>query len=218
MPNTHDRSPQNEIFFLKLLELTKFGKEAVSNNRIKDELGWDEKTYNKVKNYHIDGRKVRTSQGRGGLLNVTYQPAETFISYAHEDKSIMESLATHLSPLHRLGLIRLWHDKKLNAGAVLDKEIAGKLNNAEVVIMLVSADFINSDYCFSREMIAALENHRKNKTKIIPILARSCYWQLSPFSSLLLANTKAIASHENQDEALVSVVEEIKKVLDARNT
>ena len=100
-----------------------------------------------------------------------------FFCYAHEDEALLNKLKTHLRPLQRQGLIDIWHDRDISAGTDWELEISKHLNEAEVILLLVSPDFIDSDYCYSRELKRALERHVKGEANVIPIILRHLYWQ-----------------------------------------
>jgi hypothetical protein len=79
-------------------------------------------------------------------------PIEIFISYSHKDEALREQLGTHLSLLRREGVIDEWHDRRIDAGQEWAGEIDAHLNSAAVILLLVSADFLASDYCYNLEM------------------------------------------------------------------
>ena len=80
------------------------------------------------------------------------QPVEVFISYSHKDDRMREELETHLSLLRRRGVIAAWHDRRITAGREWANAIDDHLERAAVILLLVSADFLASDYCYDREM------------------------------------------------------------------
>jgi hypothetical protein len=82
--------------------------------------------------------------------------ATAFISYSHRDEAFRHELETHLAPLRRQGLLSVWHDRRIPAGDLLDETISENLENADLLLMLISADFVASEYCYTREMNRAL--------------------------------------------------------------
>ena len=136
-----------------------------------------------------------------------------FISYSHQDEGLMKELRSHLSPLRRTGVIDDWCDHEIKAGSDLDAEIARKLEEADLILLLVSSNFIDSEYCYSKEMKKAFEQHYNRKSIVIPIIIRPCDWESSPLSKLKLLpkDGKAVTSWMNIDEAWTNVVNEIKK-------
>src|SRR6266516_1936823 len=111
----------------------------------------------------------------------TTGPAITvFISYAHEDEALLQQLHTHLSSLTRQGLIATWYDRQLVAGTDWAGEIDAHLEQASIILLLVSADFIASRYCYEVEMKRALERHKAGQARVIPIALRPADWKGMP--------------------------------------
>lgn len=100
-----------------------------------------------------------------------------FFCYAHEDEALLNKLKTHLRPFQRQGLIDVWHDRDISAGTEWEREIKKHLNEARIILLLVSPDFMNSDYCYSVEMKRALERHDRKEALVIPVILRPIYWQ-----------------------------------------
>ena len=137
--------------------------------------------------------------------------ASLFFCYSHRDESLRDQLEVHLAGLQRKGLIRTWHDRRITAGDAIDAAISAQLGEADVVLLLVSPDFIASDYCYAVEMTRALEQHEQGTTIVIPVILRPCDWTGLPFSHLLALPTdgRPITSWPNIDAAFMSVVEGI---------
>ncbi len=144
-------------------------------------------------------------------------PAKIFCCYAREDEALLNKLRAHLRPLQREGLIELWHDRDISAGAEWDREISEHLNAAQVILLLVSPDFMNSDYCYGVEMKRALERHARGAARVIPIILRHVYWQGAPFGQLqaLPTDAKPITDPywHNLDMGFFNVAEGIRKVV-----
>src|SRR6266568_6990036 len=111
-------------------------------------------------------------------------PVEIFCSYAHEDEAWRQKLETHLSLLRRQGLISLWHDRLIAPGTNWAKALDTHLETASVILLLVSADFFASDYCYGIEMKRALERQEVGEARVIPILVRPVEWNSAPFAYL----------------------------------
>jgi hypothetical protein len=141
---------------------------------------------------------------------------EIFFSYAHEDESLRDELAKHLKLLERQGIIKSWHDRNITAGEEWKNAINANLESSEIILLLISADFLASDYCYDIEMKTALERHDRNEARVIPIILRSVDWHRSPFGKLAALPTdgKPITSWPNQDEAFTDVVKGLRKVID----
>ena len=100
-----------------------------------------------------------------------------FCCYAHEDEALLNKLKTHLRPLQREGLTDFWYDRDINAGAEWGREIDRRLNKSLIILLLISPDFMNSDYCYGIELARAIERHRNEEAIVIPIILRPCSWQ-----------------------------------------
>jgi len=128
---------------------------------------------------HLE-RRAAASHNRFGAVPVA-RPAqrtamsdiELFYSYSHKDEALKDQLVSHLSNLRRQGIIREWHDRKIGLGTEWAKEIDEHLNSADVILLLVSADFIASEYCHEIEMKRAMERHESGEARVIPVILRS---------------------------------------------
>ncbi len=104
-------------------------------------------------------------------------PVKIFFCYAHEDEQLLNKLKNHLFPLKRAGLIDVWHDRDISAGTDWEQQIKSHLNQAQIILLLISPDFMASDYCYSIEMQRVLERHDLGEARVIPIILRHVYWQ-----------------------------------------
>src|SRR5260370_21075981 len=143
-----------------------------------------------------------------------------FYCYAHKDKRLRDELEKHLSHLKRLDLIVEWHDRDISAGTEWEYEINAHLNSASIILLLISPDFIASEYCYSIEMTRAMERHEAGEARVIPIILRPTYWKSSPFSKLqvLPTNGRPVIKWQSRDEALLDVVEGIRQVVKELNS
>jgi tetratricopeptide (TPR) repeat protein len=107
-----------------------------------------------------------------------------FISYSHQDDGLRGELRKHLRPLERGGLVDTWDDREIPAGAGWADEIDQRLESADIILLLVSADFINSEFCYGKEMKRAMERHqdKDDRAITIPIIVRTCDWHTAPFA------------------------------------
>ena len=126
----------------------------------------------------------------------------------------------HLEPLRRQGLIDVWHDRKIKAGEEWERAISKYLQKADVILVLVSVDFINSSYCYDIEMELALERHASQKARVIPVILRNCLWENTPLRKLqaLPKDGRAVKTWRDVDEALTSVAEGIRTVAEELQT
>ncbi len=143
-------------------------------------------------------------------------PIEVFFSYAHEDEALRDELAKHLRLLQRRGVIQSWHDRQIGAGIEWEAEIAAHLESARIILLLISADFLDSDFCYDNELKRALERHKNNTARVIPIILRDCDWQEAEFGKLqaLPKNAKPVTSWANLDEAWTDVVRGIRNAIE----
>lgn len=140
------------------------------------------------------------------------KPVQVFIAYSRTDEPLKEELVKHLSPLRRQGLIRDWHDRRIAPGVDWNREIDAHLSLCVIFLPLISADFINSDYCYGIEMQRALERHQKEEALVIPVILRPCDWMILPFGRLqaLPKDGKAVTRWDNQDEGFTDVARGIR--------
>ena len=146
-----------------------------------------------------------------------HRPVTLFYSYAHKDERLRDELETHLKLLQRRGLITAWYDRKIEAGEEWKQKINDNLETADIVLLLISADFIASEYCYEKEMKRALERHKKGEAHVIPIIVRDVNWSKSPFSWLqaLPKDGLAVTKWTDKDSAWRNVAEGIERVIEA---
>ncbi len=151
------------------------------------------------------------------LKSQSTKGAKVFISYSHKDEQYLEALEAHLALLRRQSIIENWHDRKIEAGTEWSHEISDNLRNADIVILLISADFLASDYCYDTEVKQALAKHNAGEAVVIPIIIRPCDWGAAPFAQLqaLPRNAKPISAFENQDEAFLEIAKAIRQIAES---
>lgn len=144
------------------------------------------------------------------------RPLTIFYSYAHKDEELRESLEKHLSLLKRTGYVEYWHDRCLTAGTDFSKKISSELENANIILLLVSSNFLASDYCCQIEMKKALERHEKQEARVIPIIIKPADWSGAPFGHLLSLPKDGypVTLWTNQDEAWTDVAKGIRAVIE----
>ncbi len=136
-------------------------------------------------------------------MNSEPGPTEVFYSYADADEALRKELEKHLSILQRQGLISSWYDRRIVAGTDWAKAIDTHLETASLILLLISPDFLASDYCTGREMKRAVARHRAKEARIIPILLRPVEWHGAPFEHLqaLPTDGRSVTEWENVDAA-----------------
>lgn len=144
------------------------------------------------------------------------QAIEVFYSYAPQDERLRISLEKHLAILKWQGKITDYHNSMITAGTEWKEKVNAYLNTARIVLLLVSADFLSSEYCYSFEMKRALGRHRIGETRVIPVLLRPVSWHNAPFSELqvLPSNGKPVTEWSNRDAAFLDIVNGIQKVIE----
>ena len=138
-----------------------------------------------------------------------------FLSYSHADETLRNQLEAHLAALKHQGRIDMWHDRCVIAGDDLDDAISAEIEDAKIILLLISSDFIASDYCYGVETARALKRHQANEARVVPVVLRPCDWHELPFGRLLALPTdgKPITGWPNIDEAFLDIVQGIKKAL-----
>lgn len=137
-----------------------------------------------------------------------------FISHAHSDKDLLDDLANHLAVLERKGLVCLWSRNDIVPGTERDVAIQDHLSVADLILLLVSSDFLASDDCI-QEVEHTMKRQRAGETYVLPILLRPAEWQVAPFGTLqaLPSNGKPVTLWQNQDEAFSDIVKGIRAVI-----
>ena len=143
-------------------------------------------------------------------------PFSVFISYSHHDRELREELEKHLSNLRRQNVITSWNDGDISPGMEWKSEIIEHLNTDQIILLLVSADFMNSDFCYSLEMTQAITRHKANQARVIPIILRPTDWKEAPFADLKVLPTdgKAVTKWPTLDDAFEDVVQGIRQAID----
>ncbi len=135
-----------------------------------------------------------------------------FFSYSHRDEDLRNELETHLSTLKRQGVIKTWHDRRIGAGKDIDDEIDSNLEEADIILLLVSPYFIASDYCYNIELQRAMERHHNGETRVIPVILHPCDWEQTPFGKLRATpeDGKPVSKFPNQHDAFLSITKDIR--------
>jgi tetratricopeptide (TPR) repeat protein len=157
-----------------------------------------------------------TTQSGGSGMGAAPTAAEAFCSYAHEDEVWRQKLETHLSLLRRQGLVSFWHNRLITPGTDWAQAIDSHLETASIILLLVSADFFASDYCYGIEMQHALKRHETGEARVIPLLVRLVDWKNAPFAHLqcLPTDARPLSIWQDEDMALTDVATGIRRVLE----
>jgi formylglycine-generating enzyme required for sulfatase activity len=139
-----------------------------------------------------------------------------FFSYSHRDEALRDELAKHLRPLEREGAIRPWHDRRIDAGGDWHGAISEHLETADVVLLLISSDFIASDYCFDVEMTRALARHDAGEARVIPVILRPSDGRTQRLARLqaLPTDARPVTEWPDRDAAFLDVTRGIRGVVE----
>jgi hypothetical protein len=212
MPRISDR----DLFIKRLNALSGNEGNFVSNEKLRKKLGWENQKYRTIHGLLKQEELIVVKRGRGGLVapvsNQQIENLKVFVSYSHADKELKERLVKHLHPLEKENLVEIWVDQEILAGGDWNKEIAERLAEADIVLILVSIDFINSKYCYDIELEKALVREAEGDVKVIPVILRSCLWHKSPLGRLkaLPTDGKAVTTWSDIDDALTVVASGIR--------
>jgi hypothetical protein len=154
------------------------------------------------------------AKGPGPPLKKTVRlKIKVILSYAHRDEKLRDELAKHLAALRRSAVIDIWYDREITPGGEFDRDIMQHLQRSDLVLLLISPDFMNSEYCYRREMRIALRRHAKAQACVIPIILRPVDWHETPIGKLsaLPKDGRPVTSWRRRDDALLDVAKGIRR-------
>lgn len=165
------------------------------------------------RNQYVSTAKIMQQLTRAGRPK---KKVKVYISYSHHDELYMLALKAHLASLERQGMIEVWDDRNIPTGAVVVEELNQRLGEADLILLLISSDYLASDYRFRNEMYAAIERQRTGQAIVIPIIVRATDWTNTPIAQLQVLPRSAvpISSRRNIDEAWLDVTKSIRQVID----
>ncbi len=139
---------------------------------------------------------------------------KVFISYAHEDREFVDKLNKHLASLRRKEVDQ-WEDSEILPGASWNQEIERKLREARIILLMISPDFLDSEFIYGHELPIALKRHRNGDAVVIPVILRSSLWDTEDFAGIqaLPSGARPIAQWEDEDEAFVDVAKGLRRVI-----
>jgi CheY-like chemotaxis protein len=145
------------------------------------------------------------------------EPVDLFYSYAHEDEKLRDELDGHLALLRRKGVIRPWHDRGIVPGQQWDEAIDTQLTRADLILLLVSMDFLNSDYIWGKELGSAIARAERGDVSVVPVLLRAVDIEGAPFAKFqgLPTDLRPVTSWPNRDEAWTDVAKGIRRTVEA---
>lgn len=141
------------------------------------------------------------------------RPVEIFYAYSHADEILRQTLENHLAALQHQNIIHGWYDREIAAGDIRETAVKQHLDNAQLILLLISPDFLASDECYQMALYA-LERHAQNQAKVIPILLRPADMSRLPFIHLspLPSNAQPVTLWTNQDVAFVDIAKGIRQI------
>lgn len=142
-------------------------KDISPHNRYQEQLA---KAGNKEVLEPFIEKEEHLEQGRTN--STMSKKVKLFISYSHKDEDYREQLDIRLKAIERRFPLEVWHDRNLLAGEQVHEKIVQQLEVADIIVLLISPDFVSSDYCFSHEMEIALKLYEEKKNVVIPIIIR----------------------------------------------
>ncbi|MCB1859935.1 MAG: toll/interleukin-1 receptor domain-containing protein [Gammaproteobacteria bacterium] len=139
-----------------------------------------------------------------------------FLSYSHQDEDLRKELEKHLAVLRRDGVIDIWHDRRIGPGDEFGREISNQLESADIVLLLISSDFLHSDYCYDIEMKRSMERHAEGSSRVIPVILRPCDWKKTPLGKLNATPTdgKAVTEHTSLDRGFLDVARAVRTAVE----
>jgi hypothetical protein len=144
------------------------------------------------------------------------KPIGIYYSYSHKDQKLLEQLVSHLKPLEMQGLMKGWYDRLIEPGGDWKSQIDQHLNEADLILLLVSPSYLNSDFCVQVEVSLAMERFRMGSARVIPIILRPVNWSDAPFRVLqvLPRNAKPVTTWKSRDDAYRNIAEGIRSVVE----
>ncbi len=144
-----------------------------------------------------------------------------FLSYSHEDEVWMERLRSHLAVLERQGRLETWDDRRIGGGADWREEIRSALEGAQVAVLLVSADFLTSNFILDVEVERLLERRAKEGVHILPVIVKACTWKQVPWLAAMHVRPKggkplATFRSDQRDSELVKIAEEVLELIEGK--
>ena len=201
----------------------------VSSRALSQELDWNDERYQRTRTRLIESGVIKgVKGGPGGSLELLDgvqelasddgadagpSPIPAFISYSHADAKLKADLVKHLAPLNRLNLVSHWDDGEIRPGEQWEKAIVDRMASAKLVLLLISSDFIASDFCYERELTEALRRDKANEARVLPVILRPCLWHELPFGKLQATpyEGRAITTWPSADEAMTEVAKAVRE-------
>lgn len=157
-----------------------------------------------------------TQQRRRANRQPLQGPPLGFLSYSRADRSYADKLRLHFEPAIRAEELTLWSDNDIAAGEIWEQKILEALDNASFALLLISPDFLASEFITKREVPLLLRAAKRRGLKLFWVLLRDCDWETAPFlkrRQAALDPERPLSRRRDKDKALVEIVREVKKGL-----
>ncbi len=150
------------------------------------------------------------------MIEGSQSGVSVFISYVHEDEDLKKELDKHLKVLKRSSKIQTWNDRELLGGQERDQTIMSELNKANIILLLISVDFIASDSIWDNELKSAMKRHEEGTAYVVPIILRKCDWSSQPYTNLqaLPRNATPVTEYPNRDDAFTEIAKGVEDLVD----
>lgn len=165
---------------------------------------------------HIEAKEHAREDKAAMSPRAKDRPISIFISYAQEDKNYCAALEKHLSIMKRRNEITVQHMNSTLGGEVEKDKLLSYLNTADIVLLLISSDFLSSNTLYENELKPTMYRRKQGLTWVVPILVRNADWKHDDLIGGLIVlprNKKPIEIWSNRDQAFTLIVEEIRKVI-----
>jgi hypothetical protein len=160
---------------------------------------------------------LRTARAAQHEQSSRREAASVFVSYAHEDRDLCDTLAKHLSALRIDGYIELWRDGQIIPGQEWAPEINRRLDEADIILLLVTSSFLGSEFIGRVELVRALERHGRGEAIVIPVILKAVDWQVAGLAKLqaLPTDGEAVSSWSDSDTAYRDIAHGLRRTIDA---
>jgi TIR domain/Macro domain len=142
--------------------------------------------------------------------------AAVFVSYAREDEQLRRKLSNHLGGLRQGGYISEWSDGQIIPGQEWAPEIVRQLDEADIILLLITDSFLGSDFIGRVELARALERHRRGEAIVIPVILKPADWQSTGLAGLqaLPKDSKPVSTWADHDTAYLNIAQGLHRTID----
>jgi TIR domain len=186
-----------------------YGEEVVALEETTRDINSLTARYEVLRQY-IFGNEHIWLEPKGG----EQRPAKVFIIYAKQDMESMHEVRKFLAPLVRGGIISLWDDSQIESGSDWSEAIIRQLRSSDIVLILVSADALDSDFFWDKEFRSTQEKHEKGEVRIIPIILKHCNWEDTPIAKfyVLPRDEQPISRFSDPSEAYLEIALTVREL------